>query len=75
MQLYVNLKNSSVISCSEPLRELFGWIWLGVAVIGPQDQRTSYKYLPKIASAMILVKCICTLSQSKVNGNWLLCFI
>lgn len=37
MQLYMNLKNSSVISCSEPLRELFGWIWLGVAVTGPQE--------------------------------------
>lgn len=44
---YVNPKDSSVISCSEPLQERFGWIWLGVAVIEPRDQRTSYKYLPK----------------------------
>lgn len=37
LQLSVNPTNSSVISSSEPLRELFGWIWLGVAVIGPQE--------------------------------------
>lgn len=37
LQLSVKPTNSSVISYSEPLRELFGWIWLGVAVIGPQE--------------------------------------
>lgn len=47
MQLYVNHKDPSVISCSEPLHERFGWIWLGVvAVTEPQDQRTSYIHLP-----------------------------
>lgn len=37
MQLYPNLKNSSVITCPEPSHELLGWIWLGVAGIGPQE--------------------------------------
>lgn len=37
MQLCVNHKDSSVISCSEPLHERFGWIWLGVAVIEPRE--------------------------------------
>lgn len=66
MQRYVNPKDPSVISCSEPLHKRFGWIWLGVAVIEPRDQRTSYKHLPnsKCRNPSLMHKYIVT-EQSK----------